>query len=124
MRVRGEGGAVGLTLPAKRKWLVVGLSAKSLHKATSTVIPSHGGRPSQLQPLEVGLGCCVGGFCNWGNGGAAAVIRNLGNSEEDVKNPGKDRGYVGSQDFRRFGKESIRAGSLYGVEGFEDSLCL
>ncbi len=65
----------------------------------------------------------MGGFYNWGNGGAAPVIRNLGGLEGDVKNSGEDRGYVGSQDFRRFGKESIRAGSLYGVEGFEGSLC-
>ncbi len=34
------------------------------------------------------------------------------------------RGYVGPQVLKGFGKESIRAGSLIGVEGFEGSLGL
>ncbi len=54
----------------------------------------------------------------------APVIRDLGGLEGEVKNAGECRGYVGTQDFKGFGKEPIRASSLIGVEGFEGSLGL
>ncbi len=64
----------------------------------------------------------MGCFCNWGNDGVAPVIGDQGGLEEEVKNSGECRGYVGTQGFKSFGKEPIRAGSLNGVEGFEGSL--
>ncbi len=52
----------------------------------------------------------------------APVIRDLGGLEGEVKNSGDYRVYVGTQGFKGFGKEPIRATSLIGVEGFEDCL--
>ncbi len=52
----------------------------------------------------------------------APVIRDLGGLKGEFKNVGECRGYVGTQGFKGFGKEPIRAGSLIGVEGFEGSL--
>ncbi len=49
----------------------------------------------------------------------ALVIRDLGGFELEVKNAGECRGYVGTQGFKGFGRESIRAASLIRVEGFE-----
>ncbi len=42
--------------------------------------------------------------------------------EADVKNAGECRGYKGTQGFKSFGKEPIRANSLIGVEGLEGCL--
>ncbi len=64
----------------------------------------------------------MGCFCHWGNNGVAPVIRDLGDLEGEVKNAGESRGYVGTQGFKGFGKEPIRASSLIGVGGFEGSL--
>ncbi len=52
----------------------------------------------------------------------APVIRDLGGLEGGVKHAGECRGYVGTQGFKGFGKEPIRASSLIGVEGLEGSL--
>ncbi len=52
----------------------------------------------------------------------APFIRDLGDLEGEVKNAGEFRGYVRTQGFKSFGKEPIRAGSLIGISGFEDSL--
>ncbi len=52
----------------------------------------------------------------------APVIKDLGGLEGGVKNAAECRGYVGTQGFKNFGKESIRVGSLIGVEGFKSSL--
>ncbi len=49
----------------------------------------------------------------------ALVIRDLGGFEGEVKNAGECRGYVGTQGFKSFGKESIGAASVIRVEGFE-----
>ncbi len=63
---------------------------------------------------------CARCFCNKGNDGEAPVIRNLGNLKREVKNAEKGWSFVGSRGFKNFGKESIRAGSLIGVEGSLD----
>ncbi len=52
----------------------------------------------------------------------APAIRDMGGLEGEVKNKGECRGYVGTQGFKNFGEEPIRAGSLIGVEGFKGSL--
>ncbi len=52
----------------------------------------------------------------------APVIRDLGGLEGKVKNAGECRGYEGTQGFKGFGIEPIRASSLIGVEGFEGCL--
>ncbi len=65
--------------------------------------------------------CCAGWLCHWGNNGVAPVIRVLEGLEGEVKNAGECRSYVGTQGFKGFGKEPIRASSLIGVEGFEGS---
>ncbi len=65
------------------------------------------------------FGSAVGGcFCYWSNDGVAPAIRDLGGLEEEVKNAGERRGYVGTLGFKSFGKEPIRAGSLIRVEIF------
>ncbi len=58
---------------------------------------------------------------NWGNNDVAPVMRGLGGLEREVKNAGVCRGYVGTEAFKSFGKEPIRAGSLIGVVGFKSS---
>ncbi len=50
------------------------------------------------------------------------VIRDLGGLEGEVKNAGECSGYLGTQGLKGFGKERIRTGSVFGVEGFEGSL--
>ncbi len=44
----------------------------------------------------------------------APVIRDLGGLVVEVKNAGECRGYAGTQGFKGFGKEPIRASSLIG----------
>ncbi len=52
----------------------------------------------------------------------APVIRDLGGLEGKVKNTRECRGYAGTQGFKSFGEEPIRAGPLIRVEGFNGSL--
>ncbi len=76
---------------------------------------------STLQTTDVrlmGLNRFGSAFCHWGNNGVAPVIRDLGGLDGVVKNAGERRGYVGTQGFKGFGKEPIRAGSLIRVEIF------
>ncbi len=61
-------------------------------------------------------------FLPLGNNGVAPVIRDLGGLEGELKNAGEYRGYVETQGFKAFWKETIRASSLSGVEGFEGPL--
>ncbi len=45
----------------------------------------------------------------------APVIRDLGGLEGEVKNAGECWGYVGTQGYKGFGKEPIRAAPLLGL---------
>ncbi len=52
----------------------------------------------------------------------ALVIRDLGGLEGEVKYAGECCGYLRTQGSKSLGKESSKAGSLDGVEGFKGSL--
>ncbi len=57
----------------------------------------------------------MGCFCNWGNYGVAAVIRDLGGLEGEVKDAGECRGLYGLWVLRAMGKSPTGPAPLLGL---------